>query len=181
MATEGIKRLTNKQQELVSNNHSLIYGYAMKNGLDIEEYYDILAIALCKAAMAFNDDRGRFSTFAYSCMRNEVGTYWRKMQCSSSIPNSAIIHYESDPTSFDDGSDCYLDKLAHDKMASNILSDLISSEFINSLSDREQLIINMLHHGMTHKDIAERLSCKRQNISYHIGKLREKIVNHIYN
>ena len=43
--------LTKEQKELVENNHKLIYYYIHKNGLSVDEYYDILAIGLCKAAL----------------------------------------------------------------------------------------------------------------------------------
>ena len=39
-------QLTKEQQELVEKNHNLIYGFANKNKLNIEEYYGILANTL---------------------------------------------------------------------------------------------------------------------------------------
>ena len=50
--------LTKEQKELVENNHKLIYYYIHKNGLSLDEYYDILAIGLCKAALNFDESKG---------------------------------------------------------------------------------------------------------------------------
>ncbi len=64
--------LSKDQQDLVSDNHNLIYSYANKMNLDINEYYDLLAIGLCKAAKMYDPNRGyAFSTYAYFVMRNE--------------------------------------------------------------------------------------------------------------
>ena len=64
--------LTKEQKELVENNHKLIYYYIHKNGLSVDEYYDILAIGLCKAALHFDESKGiKFVTYAMFVMRNE--------------------------------------------------------------------------------------------------------------
>ena len=64
--------LTKEQKELVENNHKLIYYYIHKNGLSVDEYYDILAIGLCKAALNFDESKGiKFVTYAMLVMRNE--------------------------------------------------------------------------------------------------------------
>ena len=55
-------QLTKEQQKLVLNNHNLIYKCLKKYNLSAEEYYDIAAYALCKAALHFDPDKGcRFS------------------------------------------------------------------------------------------------------------------------
>ena len=59
------KQLTSKQKELVEVNHNLIYKFASIKNVSIEEYYDILAIGLCKAAMAFDENKGKFSTVSF--------------------------------------------------------------------------------------------------------------------
>ena len=41
--------LTKFEQQLVTDNHTLIYGFTNRYKLDLEEYYGILALALCKA------------------------------------------------------------------------------------------------------------------------------------
>lgn len=64
--------LTKEQKELVEKNHKLIYYYIHKNGLSVDEYYDILAIGLCKAALHFDESKGiKFATYALFVMRNE--------------------------------------------------------------------------------------------------------------
>lgn len=71
--------MTNEQKALVLDSYNLIYWYAKKNNLDLEEYEDILAYALCKAANSFDPQRTtKFSTLAITCMRNEHYMHVRK-------------------------------------------------------------------------------------------------------
>ena len=68
-----------KATVLIEENHNLIYSYLHKMRLDIEEYYDLAAIGLCKAANNFDETKGfKFSTYAYRCMNNEVLNQIRK-------------------------------------------------------------------------------------------------------
>ena len=64
-------RLNDEQRKLVEDNHNLIYTFMRSHGLEIEEWYDVLAIALCKAAIGFNGTSA-FSTYAYKVMLNSV-------------------------------------------------------------------------------------------------------------
>ena len=66
-----VDALTDEQRELVVRNHKLIFSFCSKYGVRHDEYYDILAIGLIKAVIAYNDSRGKFSNFAYACMQNE--------------------------------------------------------------------------------------------------------------
>lgn len=70
MSKPNIK-LNTEQKKLVEDNHDLIYGFMTKYRLDFSTWYDVCAIGLCKAGMAY-DGSNRFSTFAYYCMHNEV-------------------------------------------------------------------------------------------------------------
>ena len=70
MSKPNIK-LNTEQRKLVEDNHDLIYGFMTKYRLDFSTWYDICAIGLCKAGMAY-DGSNRFSTLAYHCMHNEV-------------------------------------------------------------------------------------------------------------
>ena len=61
--------LSQEQQKLVADNHNLIYSFARKHKIDVGEYYDVLALGLCKAAMYHDGVSGKFSTLAYQSMK----------------------------------------------------------------------------------------------------------------
>lgn len=71
--------LTDEERELVTNNHNLIYSYLNKFHLP-DDYYDLCAIGLCRAAHFYKPENGKFSVFAFTCMSNIISMEWRKVQ-----------------------------------------------------------------------------------------------------
>ena len=63
-----VNNITEEQKKLAEENHNLIYRFLSKYNLSIDDYYDIAAIGLCKAAMTFDKSKSKFSTYAFKCM-----------------------------------------------------------------------------------------------------------------
>lgn len=78
--------LTDEQKKLVEENVRLAYYMAQKwmnqlapRRFDPDELRSLCALALCKAARAFDEEKGvKFATFAARCMDNEVLMVLRK-------------------------------------------------------------------------------------------------------
>lgn len=170
------KSLTKTQQNLVTENHNLIYEFAKRKHLSIEEYYDILAIGLCEASKSYDCSSGEFSTIAFRCMDAELNDYYKYINRGKRIPEDMILSYDA-PTGGDD-SDCnsnFLDsftdnRCVHDIVVSGIMSEIL----INLLSDKEQTVARLLANGMNQSDIAKCIGCKRQTVQYYIVKIRKK-------
>ena len=168
--------LTKEQQNLVTENHNLIYEFAKRKHLAIDEYYGILAIGLCQAAQIYDCNYGKFSTVANKCMNNILLSHYQHLSLQRSVPENMILYYDA-PKSSDGGSDngCILDNIAdshctHDIVVGGIMSEIL----INLLSEKEQMIANMLMNGVTQDKIAEYMGCKRQNIGHYIKQIRKK-------
>lgn len=168
--------LTDEQRELVANNHKLIYAFGIKTKISMDEYYDILAIGLCKAAKIFNKNRGEFSTVAYRCMQNELNGYWRSKQKQSCIPDDFVLSYDKDDSYSQDSLSKYLIDYNADE---SMLYDIISTEFRSALTNKEKVIYQHLLDGLTCSEIALELKCKKQSVSYHIKKIRSKAINYL--
>lgn len=163
------EQLTKQQQKLAESNHKLIYKFANQRNLAIDEYYDILAIGLCKAAKIYDENKGKFSTIAYKCMENEVKMSWINNTRKHIVPKDIISSY--------DGNDYLLVNYVntysvHDIVASNI----ILKNFLNMLTEKERIIIKLLILGLTQSEIARRINCTRQCVSHYIQKVRKKWV-----
>lgn len=89
-----MEQLTLDQQRIVSENHNLIYSLANKKSINLDEYYDVLAIGLCKAAIAFDNTKGKFSTLAYTVMLNEYKQELRKQQNERAIPQDKLLSFD---------------------------------------------------------------------------------------
>ena len=174
-----MNKLNDNQKDLVIKNHNLIYSYAYKKNVSIEEYYDVLAIGLCKAAKTFDSKKGEFSTLAYRCMERELYTQWNSMQKKSVIPHDIIYSYNCRFGNCDNQDD-YIENIVDLSSNDTIEYAIISSEFANSLTDKEAVIVRLLMNGMTQNDIAGELGCKRRNVGYHIGQIRKKLNEYLY-
>ena len=171
-----MKPLTETQQSLVVDNHNLIYEFAKKKHLLIEEYYDILAIGLCKASQSYDNTKGEFSTIAFRCMDAEVKDYYKYIYAEKRIPDDMILSYDA-PTGGDD-SDCkssFLDSFTDNCCVHDaVIGDIMCDSLMNLLSDKEQTVAKLLADGVNQSDIARQMDCTRQTVKYYITQIRKK-------
>lgn len=170
------QRLTEEQRQLVSDNHNLIYAYAHKMNLDLDEYYDLLAIGLCLAACSYDPSKGTtFSTYAYSAMRNTCYMYWRRNYVSSHrIPKELIISYNA-PFGDDFGKEELVNRL-DDIFGTYDFSPtpVELNEFLKSLKKTERIILHDSYYGYTQTEISQKLGISQSFISRIRRTLKEK-------
>lgn len=172
--------LTEEQRKIAADNHNLIYAYANKSRISIDDWYGVLAIGLCKAAKSFDNSKGEFSTLAFKCMDNEAKIHLKRMYKKSSIPNNMIVSYDS--PIFDDESNGNLsiaETMPDVKSSNDMMYNAVINEFSGSLSERELDVFKYLIGGMTHNEIADIIGCKRQNVTYFVRKIRGKIKSYL--
>lgn len=170
-----MKPLTIEQQELVEKNHNLIYEFAKNKNLVLDEYYDILAIGLCKAASAYDESRGKFSTIAYCCMNNILKEHYRYVSRQCAIPEDKIFSYDVQLSDEDiDGS--YIDVIADNCCVQETVFDNIMTESImNRLNDNEKIVAVYLINGLKQSEIAVAIGCSRQNVGHYVQQIRKKM------
>ena len=165
-------KLTEEQKKLVEENHSLIYWFAKKYHISIEEYYDVLAQGLCMAAYHYDPSKCSFSTYAYLCMNTEMHVEYRKTLRKSEIPQGNIFHYEnawqlSDliPTN-EKTENKVIDRISYENLIS-LLNDI--------LNDKDKEVLNYILNGLTMREIAKIEGTSHQAIHNRMKKIREKV------
>lgn len=177
--TKCNERLTEEQKELVTKNHDLIYAYAHKNNISIDEYYDVLAIGLCKAASVFDETKGVFSTLAYKCMSNELNMCWRKIQCESDV---TVLSYDAQDVRQDpDNQSAFLEIFADWQPCKNIDCSTMINDIASSLTDKERKILVLILKEHTYTEIANKLGCSPQNIAYYANNIRKNATEYLNN
>ena len=160
-------RLTEERRKFVEENHNLIYSFAKKDGIDVEEYYDLLAIGLCKAGCIYDPARAtEFSTLAYVCMKNEYKLYWRVQTNKTHVPEGMLSSYD-DYLMYGDEE---VEKSDYIDFISGIYGEMDDSEayvkeFADSLNERERMILYAYMKGYSEKTIAEFLCVTKQRIN----------------
>ncbi|MEH2937118.1 sigma-70 family RNA polymerase sigma factor [Oscillospiraceae bacterium 21-37] len=173
-----MEHLTSTQQKMVEENHNLIYGMAHKYKINLDEYYDVLAIGLCKAAMTFDETKGQFSTFAYVTMLNEYNAVLRHNKTYMVIPEQNLVSMNTQMIS-DDGNGVveYGDLFPADV---DIEKDTVETDYVSFLCNQinhpqEQEVIKLLANGFTQAEIAEKMGVSRQRIGQLMNKIRERL------
>ena len=170
-----MKALTKEECKLIEDNHDLIYWNLNKNNLSINDYYDIAAIGLCKASINYNPNAGKFSTFAYKCMNNEVYRYiLYDVNGKTKVPAKELLSY--DISLNDDGSEVIVDRMIdkNNDIEECIITNIDYLSFVSLLNKKEQLIIKSLYNGLKQYGIAKKLGQSQQNVSLIIKKIKEK-------
>ena len=171
---EETKQLTKQQQDLVTENHKLIYFYAYRYNISIEECYDLLAIGLCKAALTYEENKGKFSTYAMICMRNELRQYWRDTYTlTKCIPQKLIYSLETPLNENFESNNWSIDKAIYGEYQIDI-SKAEVEEFIDSLKVRDRFILIKTLQGYTQASIAEELHISRSSISKILKRIGQK-------
>lgn len=169
--------LTPQQQELVEKNHNLIYSFAKEKNLYIDDYYDILAIGLCRAAIYYDNDKtkGSLSTIAYHCMMSELGRYYNK---KTKIPEDLMLSLDAPIKNkkTSENSNVFLNNIVDCSIGCDKLieSESVCDAFKSKLKKTERQILDFLLEGMSQTEIAKIMNCTHQYISKCVGKIKKK-------
>ena len=170
-------RLTESQSKLVEQNHNLIYGFAKKYNLDIEEWYGILALALCKTALAFDSKKAKFSTLYYLCASQMVEVERRKWRTQKRIPKEFCISLD-EPLDSDNEltlKTCLADTRI-DFVKDLELKDQLST-LSKTLSNRDKKIFELSRIGVKQELIADIVGTPQSNVSRRLKIIKNKLKN----
>ena len=166
--------LDEQQKKLVEKNHNLIYHTLNKYKLNQEEYYDILAIGLCKAAIAFDPKRSKFSTFAVQVMYNEFLQHDRIENAKKRKENKNTLSLNfriKDPKN--ESRTCEFGDLLTD--GREPFMEVIHMYLPDILTKRELLACQLSYDGYSQTQIGEKLGVSQSHASRLLKKARIKL------
>lgn len=157
----------------------MIYSFLYKYHLDVEEWYDIAAIGLCKAANTYNNDKSEFSTYAYKCMYTTIIMEKRKENAMRTIPQNQIVYYENqvNESSKDNGTSTFLNYIPSKQDIENETISALSLENIeNELVGNKKKVFLLLREGYTQCEISKIIGISKQRVS----KIKQEITEKYY-
>lgn len=166
--------MLDEQKKLVEENHKLIYYTLSSYRLNPEEYYDILAIGLCKAAMNFDPKKSKFSTFAMKVMYNEFRQYQRmeNLEKRKANKNTLSLNYRmNDPKN--EGCTCEFGELLTD--GREPFMDVVHMYLPDILTKKELLVCQLSYDGYNQTQIGEKLGVNQSYVSRLLKKARIKL------
>lgn len=169
-----MNKMTVEQKKMVEDNHKLIYGLLARHNLDADEYYDIAAIGLCKAAIYYKDDISAFSTYAYYVMYNEIKQEYRRRSKACAIPVGLITSYNDTFGLPNQKEISFIDTfVSEETVEERVVVSMSISNFISKLSERDLQILSMRYHGCTQREIAEKVHLSQSYVARVINKLKD--------
>ena len=168
--------MTKEQERLVIDNHKLIYEYMWKHHMyedDVEDWYGLCAIGLCKAALIYTPAKGvQFSTLAYMCMYNSCRkrrerAYNESLQDVTNIVDRSAFERICPDLSYDP----YIDKE---------LKIYIENVLPRYKEKAQQMIRMKLYQGLTFEQIGKIFNCTKQNVQSVWDRFCKRVKNDLY-
>lgn len=155
-------------QQLIEDNINLVYFVINTYYPTFRQDEDIIQcgmLGLCRAANAWDEEKGTFSTLATRCIKHEIIREFIRRKRHN---NQLSLDYEY----HDSNGDRFT--LA-DKLEGDSDVDWVDvNGFRDKLSDTERLIFDMRELGYTGKEIAKRLGCTHQNVTRQLRIMKLK-------
>lgn len=151
------------RQQLVEDNMRLVYHIVSKEYPTYIHDEDIIQsgmLGLCKAADKWDEKRGEFLQFAWSCIRYEIIKEFKRRAKHQGVLS---LDYET----VTDG--------VRGSLAETIVGEediLYIDDCENQLNSLQQQILSLLKKGVSPKEVAELLGCTKQQVYCTQRKIR---------
>lgn len=131
--------LNTQQQQLVEGHLNIIH-WAIHNfikvndtifGFEYDDLYGEGCVLLCKAAVTYNADKGQFSAYAQTVVKNGLISYCRLM-CRQQNQQRLLL----DPQIYEDSSNSYVSQLAAKDQFDELTSQIDALELLASVKPR---------------------------------------------
>ena len=160
-------------EEMFNKNINIAYKISSeyKNWDCLADIQQIALLGLWKSILKFDSTRNiKFSTFAYSVIKNEINFYLRKIRKhGNNISINTIIY---DDLTLEDA-------MADEKDYIGELIDFLDKQKIFNkidLTDRQKKILELTKVGKTQKNIAKILNISQPEVSRDIKRIKNKIM-----
>lgn len=160
-------KLTEEQVKMVEECHNLIYAYIHKRGLRVEDWYDILAIELCKTVMHYNSDRGAISTYFYIRCDSKVKNLYRKSTTKKRTHNG-IVNLEEHEYNQSGSANYMVEDMREEKLLKELLEE--------NPQDKEMLLL--MYQGYTQQEVGEIIGLSQAQISRRLKKIKRGFLDY---
>lgn len=168
--------LTEEQRQLVTRWHGLIVSFAIENRIDYDEWYDVLAIALCNAAKVYDSSTGNsFMSLAFQCMRRAMWNQWKISTLKRSIPRELLCSYNTEVRDRHGKTTELIemiDDLYHQQMLDVTAVEV--KQFRNSLSELHRFVFDGLMEGRKEVEIAKEIGYTKGGVSFIRQKIKQQ-------
>lgn len=160
-----------KVDRQLEENMGLVYWVLQKyypTFLGDDDIVQEARIGLWKACVTFNESKGNFSSYAVTCILNNIRMYFRKHERQT----RNIVVSLDDFT--DEEKTTTVGGLIEDPIARVEDSGIFVKDFISKLSEKEQRIIWLQFASVRQVDACKVLKCTQAHYSRLLSRIRKK-------
>lgn len=160
------------KQELFERNMSFAYWFINRYFPALvgdEDIAQIAFIGLWKACNLYDESKGKFTSLASICIRNEIIMELRKQNARADLYR---VHLD-DPVI--DGEKITVEDTVEDKRYRPDCSAVFVKDLIKPLSQREKQVVACRVIGLTQRQAAEKLGMSQGNYCKILKAVREKL------
>lgn len=148
--------LTAEQKKLVEDNQALIFFALKKFHYPADDFYDLAAIGLCKAAARYDPEKGAtFASYAVQSIRNELG-HWKRTDGHYLRPKISL----DDPIT-EDGHVTLADAIPGEFCIEDTDDTILAQECLKKakVKEKHRAVFNEWASGRTLRQIADSHGC----------------------
>ena len=177
--------LNEQQQQLVEKNltviHWAIHNFVKINetvfGFEYDDLYGEGCVLLCKAAATYDSEKGRFSAYAQTVVKNGLLSYCRIM-CNRQNRQCLLL----DPKAFEDNEETYAALLAIEDPLDELTSEIDALALLASVKKNYHGIVRLgiealewKIKGLSGRDIADLYGVQPNTVGAWISRAAVKL------
>jgi RNA polymerase sporulation-specific sigma factor len=157
-------------------------------GGDAEDLIQEGMLGLYKAVRDYRDDRlASFRSFAELCITRQIITAIKTATRQKHAPLNGYLSFSQSPSDSSDDGDCSLADVLPGPTTHDPISQVISSEEVDSLtvcltnmlSDLEGKVLRLYLQGLSYERIAAELGCDCKTVDNALQRIKRKVDLHL--
>lgn len=161
--------MSENKQQLITDNMKLVYHIINSKFPAFSGNEDIIQegmLGLCKAADTFDESKSKFTTYACTCIYNQIKLWFRN---NKKHFNNLSLDYLTT------NEECESIPLVDMIIGDDDVDYVDIESLFGKLSERERNVCELAYLGYNNCAIAEKLGISRQNV----GAIKRKIENRV--
>lgn len=168
------KLLTEEQRALIEQNHNLIYGYLYRRGLDIDEWYGVCALAICRAAAMYEAEKGAFAPYCYTAFSNAIYCVMRDTKRRDEIAKFVSLTTQIRTNGDTETDDVVLPIPVEEPGYDRVEVADVQARTEARLRDTERQVLALRLAGLSNTEIGKLLGVTNQRIAQRMERIRKK-------
>ena len=172
------RKLSAEEKSFAESNLGLVYSFMKSNGLDAEEFYDVVIFGFLKAVRQYHDRADlrqyTFATIAYKYMQVSLQLYFKKSHAGKRRADSPEIRLDANTAEEIQEKNHELYTTVTD-FADDLVMQLYYQRILCKLKPEDRQLIAFMMDGYSVAEIAAMQKTSKQAVYQRITRIRQRL------